>query len=289
MPRRRVRNCLLCSGRARPALPLPAARGRGRNRRRGAVLEKGQPVCKGGGGAAPLPARLRPRVQAGRAAPLPGCGRQPAAARSWHGFGSSPARWVSSGRPGVHRRGAGFPSAGGSAGDQPRSPVSEASRLHPPRPPPAAAPPRGARWTRLGNTPAWLLSAAGFLPGPVTLASSASFCPELATGRAANARRHSHRKREELCDCKKLWKEGRGPTPTHPPPAGRPPARPVRCPSSASRTSAPPGVSGRAPYRSALPACTAAPPAGGEAAPGCPPTPLELTAWADGHTLAPRL
>lgn len=100
----------LGSPRATRALPLPAARGRGRSRRREeGNAEKGQPGGRGGGGggAAPLPARLCPRVQAGRSAPPPACSRPPAAARSRHCSRSSPARWVSSRRPGAHRRGAG--------------------------------------------------------------------------------------------------------------------------------------------------------------------------------------
>lgn len=80
MPGRRVLNSHPCSGRARPALPLPAARGRGRNRRRrggGRALKKGQPVCKGGGGAAPLPARLRPASKPGAQPRCPDAAARP--------------------------------------------------------------------------------------------------------------------------------------------------------------------------------------------------------------------
>lgn len=126
----------------------------------------------------------------------------------------------------MHRRGAGFPSAGGSAGDQPRSPGSEASRLHPPRPPRSSAPSRcpvdpareHAGLAPLGcRVPAvaghscvfrLLLPGAGHRP---SCKREASLPPEA---------RGAVRLQETL--------EGGTRAHPHPPPAGRPAARPPR-------------------------------------------------------------
>lgn len=169
----------LGSPRARRALPLPAARGRGRSRRREeGAAEKGQPGSRGGGGAAPLPARLRPRARAGRSALLPGCSRPPAAARSQHCSRSSPARWVSSLRPGAHRRG---------WGDQPAP--------GPPQQRPLAAPGGSGSSAPACAAPAPVGSRVPAAAQPASRLP-ASFRPELAASLTASPRRHPHRKRE---------------------------------------------------------------------------------------------
>lgn len=171
----------LDSPRARRALPLPAARGRGRSRRREeGAAEKGQPGSWGGGSAAPLPARLRPRARAGRSALPPGCSRPPAAARSRHCCRSSLARWVSSLRPGAHRRGWGDQSAPGPPRPQQR-PLAAPGGPGSSAPACAAPAPVGSRFPAAAQP-------ASRLP--------ASFRPELAAGRTASPRRQPRRKRE---------------------------------------------------------------------------------------------